>query len=106
MFLISSTYRSAIIIGSVIRTFADRGTEDVFDGISSKQARSVCPPALWPVARRKLTQINRVRELAELAVPPGNRLERLRGDRSGQFSIRINDQYRVCFRWEAGYADE
>ena len=43
---------------------------------------------------------------AELSVPPGNRLERLHGDRAGQHSIRINDQYRICFRWEDGYADE
>jgi toxin HigB-1 len=62
--------------------------------------------ALWPVARRKLTQLNRVRDLMELSVPPGNRLERLRGDRAGKHSIRINDQYRICFRWEDGYADE
>jgi proteic killer suppression protein len=61
---------------------------------------------VWPVARRKLDQINRVRELRELAVPPGNRLERLKGNRSGQQSIRINDQYRICFRWENGYAYE
>lgn len=54
----------------------------------------------------KLTQLNRVRNLRELSVPPGNRLERLKGDRSGQHSIRINDQFRVCFRWEDGYADE
>lgn len=93
-------------MGAVIGSFADQGTEDVFDGVGSKEARSVCPPNLWSVARRKLTQINRVRELAELAVPPGNRLERLKGDRAGQYSIRINDQYRVCFRWKAGYADE
>jgi proteic killer suppression protein len=58
------------------------------------------------VARRKLTQLNRVRDLVELSVPPGNRLERLRGDRAGEHSIRINEQYRVCFRWEDGYADE
>ena len=58
------------------------------------------------MARRKLDQINRVSDIRELAVPPGNRLERLRGSRSGQYSIRINDQYRICFRWEAGYADE
>lgn len=95
-----------IIIGAVIRSFADRGTEDLFDGASSKEARSACPPELWSVARRKLTQINRVRELAELAVPPGNRLEKLKGDRVGQCSIRINDRYRVCFRWKDGYADE
>lgn len=65
-----------------------------------------CPVALWPVARRKLDQLNRVRDLAELRVPPGNRLERLRGDRQGQYSIRINEQYRICFRWEDGHADQ
>lgn len=93
-------------MGPVIASFADKGTEDVFDGVSSKEARAACPSDLWAVARRKLTQINRVRDLTELAVPPGNRLERLKGDRSGQYSIRINDQYRVCFRWKDGYADE
>ena len=61
---------------------------------------------LWGIARRKLTQLNRVRDLGELAVPPGNRLERLHGDRAGQWSIRINERYRVCFRWEDGYANE
>lgn len=91
-------------MGAVIASFADAGTEDVFDGVASKEARSICPIELWPVARRKLTQVNRVRELAELAVPPGNRLERLKGDRAGQHSIRINDQYRVCFRWKEGQA--
>jgi len=63
------------------------------------------PLALWPIARRKLDQLNRIRDLGQLAVPPGNRRERLRGGRSGQHSIRINEQYRICFRWEAGYAD-
>ncbi len=58
------------------------------------------------MVRRKLTQLNRVRDLRELAAPPGNRLEALAGSRKGQHSIRINQQYRVCFRWEAGYADE
>jgi toxin HigB-1 len=62
--------------------------------------------ALWSVARRKLDQLNRVRTVEELKIPPGNRLERLRGDRAGQYSIRINEQYRLCFRWESGYADE
>jgi proteic killer suppression protein len=89
----------------VIRSFADAATEEVFNGVDSRRARSACPAELWPVVRRKLTQLNRVRELREL-VPPGNRLERLRGDRAGQHSIRINDQYRLCFRWEGGYADE
>jgi len=50
--------------------------------------------------------LNRVRKLRELVIPPGKRLERLRGDRQGQHSIRINDQFRVCFRWEAGDAYE
>ena len=61
---------------------------------------------LWPVLRRKLTQLNRVRALEELRIPPGNRLEQLRGARAEQHSIRINDQYRLCFRWEDGYADD
>ena len=90
----------------MIRSFADQPTRDVFDGNESRRARARCPVTLWRVARRKLTQLNRVRELRELAVPPGNRLERLSGDRAGQHSIRINDQYRVCFRWEAGHAHE
>ena len=90
----------------MIRSFRDRGTEDVFDGLDTRAARRVCPPSLWAVARRKLDQINRVRELRELAVPPGNQLEALRGTRSGQSSIRINAQYRACFRWENGEAYE
>ena len=90
----------------MIRSFATPATEDLFNGVSSRRARTTCPLALWPVARRKLDQVNRVRDLAELRVPPGNRLERIRGNRLGQHSIRINDQYRICFRWEAGYADD
>lgn len=90
----------------MIHSFADGASEDLFNGLSTRRARQACPVTLWPVARRKLTQLNRVRDLAELRVPPGNRLERMRGDRTGQYSIRINDQYRVCFRWEDGYADE
>ncbi len=102
-------WRSAtarVIILGVIRSFADAATEGLFNGCSSRLARQACPAALWPVVRRKLTQLNRVRNLREVSVPPGNRLERLKGDRSGQHSIRINDQFRVCFRWEDGYADE
>ena len=94
------------IMDPVIRSFADRGTEDVFDGLNSKEARAVCPMSLWSVARRKLDQLNRVRALVDLAIPPGNGLERLVGDRAGQYSIRINDQYRVCFRWKEGHADD
>jgi len=90
----------------VIRSFADGATEDLFNGVDSPRARRACPVALWPTVRRKLTQLNRVSDLRELGAPPGNRLERLRGDRDGQLSIRINEKYRVCFRWEEGYADK
>lgn len=90
----------------VIRTFADKGTEDVFDGETSKAARACLPLELWASAQRKLDQLNRARLLVELMSPPGNRLERLKGDRADQYSIRINDQYRVCFRWEEGYVYE
>lgn len=90
----------------MIRTFADAATEDLFNGVDSRRARAACPAALWPVVRRKLTQLNRVRDLRELAVPPGNRLERLHGDRAHQHSLRVNQQYRVCFLWENGYADQ
>ena len=90
----------------MIHSFADVATEDLFDGANSRRARAACPAALWAVVRRKLTQLNRVRDLRELAVPPGNRLERLRGDREGQHSIRVNDRYRICFRWEEGDATD
>ena len=90
----------------MIRGFADHATEDLFDGVDSRRARRACPVALWTVARRKLDQLNRVRTLRELAVPPGDRLERLSGTRAGQHSIRINEQYRLCFRWEDGHADD
>ena len=84
----------------MIRSFADSATEDIFNGIDSRPSRTRCPKPLWPVARRKLTQINAVSDLKSLGVPPGNRLEALRGDRVGQRSIRINDRYRICFRWD------
>ena len=90
----------------MIRSFADSATEDLFNGVDSRRARAACPIELWPAVRRKLTLLNRVRELKELAIPPGNRLERLIGVRRGQHSIRINQQYRICFQWEDGYADE
>jgi proteic killer suppression protein len=90
----------------VIVSFAKAGTDDVFHGRTTKAARRVCPSRLWAVARRKLDQLNAVVSLTSLRVPPGNRLESLRGDRAGQFSIRINDQFRICFDWtDAGPAD-
>jgi proteic killer suppression protein len=82
-----------------IRSFATRGTEDIFNQARSKTARRTCPKGIWPVARRKLYLLNAVTRLADLAIPRGNELETLKGDRKGQHSIRINEQYRVCFRW-------
>lgn len=90
----------------MIVSFRGKGTEDVFNGRSSKDAQKVCPRILWRVAGRKLDQLDSVIRLEELRIPPGNRLEALSGDRKGQHSIRINDQYRVCFVWtDAGPAD-
>jgi proteic killer suppression protein len=83
----------------MIVSFKDRGTADIFDGEDSKDARKVCPVNLWFVVRRKLDQLNAAVSLNDLRVPPGNRLEALQGDREGQHSIRINDQYRICFVW-------
>ena len=80
-------------------TFAGGGTSDIYNGIASKAARKALPVSLVPVALRKLTLLNVATSLEDLRVPPGNRLERLGADREGQHSIRINDQYRVCFTW-------
>lgn len=90
----------------MIASFKNDGTEDIFDGVDSKAARKCCPKSLWSVARRKMDQLNRVRELNELNIPPGNRLEQLKGERKKQYSIRINQQYRICFIWKEGYAYE
>jgi toxin HigB-1 len=86
-------------MSAVIRSFADPGTEDVFFGRNTKAARKSCPRSLWRVAARKVDQLDSVEAIEELRIPPGNRLEALVGDRDGQYSIRINAQYRVCFRW-------
>jgi len=83
----------------VIVSFANAGTEDVFNGRDTKAARRICPENLWKVARRKLNQLNSATKLAALRVPPGNQLELLVGDRAGQHSIRINQRYRICFLW-------
>ncbi len=83
----------------MIRYFEDSGTEDIFNGKNTQHARRTCPRALWSIAARKLDQLESVEEVKELGVPPGNRLERLSGKRKGQYSIRINEQYRICFVW-------
>ena len=83
----------------MIQSFKTTGTEDIFNGENTKIARRTCPQSLWKVATRKLDLLDSVDSLDELSVPSGNRLEALAGDRKGQHSIRINDQYRICFVW-------
>ena len=83
----------------MIQAFKDAGTEHIFNGVNSKVARKKCPESLWRTAVRKLDQLDSVTALHELSIPPGNRLEALAGDREGQYSIRINERYRICFLW-------
>ena len=90
----------------MIRSFKNAGVEDIFNGDNTYAARRACPQALWKIAVRKLDQLDSVGSLRELQVPPGNRLEGLTGDRAGEYSIRINDQYRVCFIWTDFGPDE
>jgi proteic killer suppression protein len=86
--------------------FGDAGTRDIADRINTKAARATLPPSLVKVARRKLDAVLAVTVLDQLNLPPGNRLEALRGSRKGQHSIRINDQYRICFIWNGSEAVE
>jgi proteic killer suppression protein len=90
----------------VIRSFKGKGTEDVFNGLNTPEARRACPTALWAVARRKLDQVDSANQLDDLRVPPGNRLEALRGDRQGEHCIRINERYRLSFAWTSAGPDE
>ena len=86
--------------------FADRATLDLYNGVASKLARKVVPAELRQRSLDKLTLLESAVSLEQLQIPPGNRLEALRGNRAGQHSIRINDQYRICFRWtDAGPID-
>lgn len=86
----------------MIKSFADRDTARIFN---REYVRRI-PPALHSVAWRKLAQIHASTRLDSLRIPPGNRLEALRGNRAGQHSIRINDQWRICFIWRGGDAHE
>lgn len=84
----------------MIHSFFDQGTEDIFNGVNSKNARKTCPQHLWRIAGRKLEQLDSAVSLDDLRIPPGNRLEALQGTRAGQYSIRINIQFRICFSWQ------
>lgn len=90
----------------MILSFRDEETASIYDGEATKRARRRLPAELWNTAQRKLDQLNRVGRLEQLGAPPGNRLKALSGDRADEHSIRINDQYRICFRWtERGPAE-
>ena len=83
----------------MIKSFKSKDTARLFDRLSSRRWRDIAG-----TARRKLEMLNAAKSLAELRVPPGNRLAALKGDRRGQYSIRINDRWRICFVWRGGDA--
>jgi proteic killer suppression protein len=85
----------------MIRSFRDKAAESVFGGVRPKGF-----PAPFEVSRRKLRMLHAAREIRDLYSPPGNRPKKLETDRAGQWSIRINDQYRICFEWREGDAYE
>lgn len=89
----------------MIRSFGDAGTADVFNGVPSRFARRY-PQTIWKVIHRKLDMLNAATVLGDLRSPPGNRLEALHGDLAGRYSIRVNDQYRITFRFEGGNAHD
>ncbi len=89
----------------VIQSFGDETTSDLFRERNTREARRI-PRELWRSAQRKLKAIDVAARLEDLTIPSGNRLERLKGDQAGRYSIRINDQYRVTFRWESQHAYE
>ena len=85
----------------MIRSFRDKDTEAIFQQRRVRKYQQIASVAL-----RRLVQIDSAEELRDLASPPANRLELLKGNRAGQYSVRINDQYRICFRWKNGHAYE
>ena len=86
----------------MIKSFADKQTAAIFEGYQVKQL----PKEIQNTARRKLKQIDAAETIESLRIPPGNRLELLKGDRAGQWSIRINGQWRICFAWAGGDATD
>ena len=86
----------------VLRSFADKDTEAVWERRKSRRIDA----SLQRIAWRKLAMLDAAEDLRDLRIPPGNRLEKLSGDRAGQYSIRINQQWRICFRWSDAGPDE
>ncbi len=89
----------------MIQTFLDDTAVDLFRERNTRAARRI-PRELWRVVQRKLKVLDGAAQVEDLRIPSGNRLEHLKGQRSGRYSIRVNDQYRVTFRWESGHAYE
>ena len=89
----------------MIQSFSDETSADLFRERNTRAARRI-PREIWRVAQRKLKAPDVAARLEDLAIPSGNRLEPLKGDQAGRHSIRINDQYRLTFRWEQGHAHE
>ena len=83
---------------NMIQSFSDKATEDIFDGVNSRASRKI-PRSIWKVAQRKLAHVNSAMSLKDLAAIPGDRLKKLEGRLSEFYSIRINDQFRIVFRW-------
>ena len=86
----------------MIESFNDKDTRKIWDGFYSKKN----PKDFQRIGLRKLVMIHRAKDVQDLRIPPGNRLEQLDGDRRGQYSIRMNDQFRICFRWNNGAAND
>jgi proteic killer suppression protein len=84
----------------MIKSFSDKEVERIFERRFSKKL----PPEIQAIARRKLEMLDAAEALADLLIPPANRLEKLSGDRQNQYSIRINSQWRICFEWKDGNA--
>ena len=89
----------------MIRSFDDDCTADLFNGKNTKAARTV-PKDIWSIVGRKLDMVNAAHELRDLQRPPSNRLEALKGEQRGRYSIRVNDQYRLTFRFKGGSAHD
>lgn len=83
----------------MIQSFKNQATEDIFNGRVTKFSLKLCPKQFWKIATQKFDQLDSVIRIDELRIPPGNHLESLHGDRKGEYSLRINAQYRICFKW-------